>query len=47
MVASAVGICVIPMLYVTFQNVRERSSGIFKVEGFTKPDRLSARFKTT
>lgn len=30
------------MLYVTFQNVRERSSAIFKVGSFTKPERLSA-----
>jgi hypothetical protein len=36
-----VAICVIPMLYVTFQNVGERSSAIFKVESFTKPERLS------
>src|SRR6266436_3150372 len=28
--ASAVGIFVIPMLYVTFQSMRERSSAIFK-----------------
>jgi multidrug efflux pump len=28
--ASAVGIFVIPMLYVTFQSMRERSSGLFK-----------------
>jgi multidrug efflux pump subunit AcrB len=28
--ASAVGIFVIPMLYVTFQSIRERSSALFK-----------------
>jgi len=32
---------VIPMLYVTFQNVGERRSAILKVESFTKPERLS------
>jgi len=35
------------MLYVTFQNVRERSSAIFKVESFTKSNGLVPRFKTT
>ena len=35
--ASAVGIFVIPMLYVTFQIMRERSSGLFKRRQLHKP----------
>src|SRR5262249_36925652 len=41
-VASTVGICVTPMLYVTFQSVRERSSAIFKARKLHQTERLSA-----